>query len=78
MNKQTKMYLGIGLVAVAAYYFWNKSKNSPKANAAGRSEQSGPCRCHTSSSNGVYNCGDATHYSSSSNGYCKGRPNQSK
>lgn len=35
MNKQTKLYLGIGLVAVGAYYFWNKSKSTPKANAAG-------------------------------------------
>ena len=35
MNKQTKMYLGLGLLAVAAYYFWNKSK-STKANAAGK------------------------------------------
>ena len=35
MNKQTKMYLGLGLLAVAAYYFWNKYK-STKANAAGK------------------------------------------
>jgi hypothetical protein len=36
MNKQTKMYLGLGLLAVAGYYFWNKSKtSSPKANVAG-------------------------------------------
>ena len=26
MNKQTKMWLGVGAVAAAAYYFWNKSK----------------------------------------------------
>jgi hypothetical protein len=35
MNKQTKMYLGLGVLALAAYYFYNKSKNSPKANAEG-------------------------------------------
>ena len=40
MNKQTKMYLGVGVLALAAYYFWNKSK-SPKANAAGKGNQ--PC-----------------------------------
>jgi hypothetical protein len=26
MNKKTKMWLGVGVVAAAAYYFWNKSK----------------------------------------------------
>jgi hypothetical protein len=26
MNKKTKMYLGLGVVAVAAYYFWHKSQ----------------------------------------------------
>ena len=26
MNKKTKMYVGVALVAAAAYYFWNKSK----------------------------------------------------
>lgn len=30
MNKKTKMLLGVGVVAVAAYYFWNKSKESNK------------------------------------------------
>lgn len=35
MNKKTKIYLGLGVLAVAAYYFWNKSK-STKANAAGK------------------------------------------
>ena len=41
MNKQTKMYLGVGVLVLAAYYFWNKSKNSPKANASGKGNQ--PC-----------------------------------
>ena len=37
MNKKTQMYLGLGLLAVAGYYFWNKSKtSSPKANVAGK------------------------------------------
>ena len=36
MNKKTQMYLGLGVLAVAAYYFWNKSKTSPKANVAGK------------------------------------------
>ena len=40
MNKKTKMYVGVALVAVAAYYFWNKSKKdktmSAFANASGR------------------------------------------
>ena len=36
MNKKTKMLLGVGVVAVAAYYFWNKSKTKAAfANAAG-------------------------------------------
>ena len=45
MNKKTKMWLGLGLVAVAAYYFWEKSAKdtasdaakaaAPKANASG-------------------------------------------
>ena len=35
MNKKTKMLLGLGALAVAAYYFWNKSK-STKANAEGK------------------------------------------
>jgi hypothetical protein len=26
MNKKTKMYLGLGVVAVAGYYIWMKSK----------------------------------------------------
>jgi hypothetical protein len=28
MNKKTKMYIGLGVVAVVAYYFYNKSKKS--------------------------------------------------
>jgi hypothetical protein len=35
MNNKTKIYLGIGVLALATYYFWNKSK-STKANAAGK------------------------------------------
>jgi hypothetical protein len=34
MNKKTKMLLGVGVVAAAAYYFWNKSqkdKTTPTA-----------------------------------------------
>lgn len=41
MNKKTQMYLGLGVLALAAYYFWNKSKTTPKANAAGKGNQ--PC-----------------------------------
>ena len=40
MNKKTKMFLAVGVVAVAAYYFWNKkkqeTKTAPFANAAGK------------------------------------------
>ena len=42
--KQTKIYLGLGVLAVAAYYFWNKSKS--KANATGKTYVqggNGPC-----------------------------------
>ena len=28
MNKKTKMYLGLGVLAVAAYYFWDKSQKA--------------------------------------------------
>jgi hypothetical protein len=28
MNKKTKMYIGVGVVAVAAYYFWKKSQDA--------------------------------------------------
>jgi hypothetical protein len=34
MNKKTKMWLGVGVVAVAAYYFWNKKKQSDAAAVA--------------------------------------------
>lgn len=34
MNKKTKMYVGVALVAVAAYYFWNKKKKESAAVAA--------------------------------------------
>jgi flagellar basal body-associated protein FliL len=40
MNKQTKLWLSVGVVAAAAYYFWNKKKKedaaAPKANAVGK------------------------------------------
>jgi hypothetical protein len=77
MNKQTKMLLGLVVVAGAGYYIWQKNKPA-KVNLASREYQKGACLCHTSYSKGMYNCGDGTHYSSSSNGYCKGRPNQPK
>ena len=40
MNKKTQMYLGLGVLAVAAYYLWEKSSkdkanDTPKANVAG-------------------------------------------
>jgi hypothetical protein len=40
MNKKTQMYLGIGVLAVAAYYLWEKSSkdkanDTAKANAVG-------------------------------------------
>ena len=34
MDKKTKMWLGVGVVAVAAYYFWNKKKQADAAAAA--------------------------------------------
>ena len=34
MNKKTKMWLGVGVVAVAAYYFYNQSKKKAAAAAA--------------------------------------------
>lgn len=36
MNKKTKMYVGVALVAAAAYYFWNKSQKdkAPATTAA--------------------------------------------
>jgi hypothetical protein len=33
MNKKTKMYVGVALVAAAAYYFWNKSQADKTAPA---------------------------------------------
>ena len=35
MNKKTKMWLGVGVVAAAAYYFWHKSKTASFANQTG-------------------------------------------
>ena len=34
MDKKTKMWLGVGVVAVAAYYFWNKSKKEQTSTVA--------------------------------------------
>ena len=34
MNKKTKMYVGVAVVAVAAYYFWNQSKKKAAEAAA--------------------------------------------
>jgi hypothetical protein len=36
MTKQTKLYLGIGLVAVAGYFVWKQSKKTDKKNASGK------------------------------------------
>ena len=33
MNKKTKMYVGLGVVAVAAYYFYMQSKKKETATA---------------------------------------------
>jgi len=54
MNKKTKMYIGVGVVAVAAYYFWNKSQKdksvtTPPApakfvGASGRKRGGTPCQ----------------------------------
>jgi hypothetical protein len=46
MNKKTKIWLGVGVVAVAAYYFWNKSqKDSSKTMSAnGRKKGGTPCQ----------------------------------
>jgi len=44
MNKKTKMYVGVGVVAVAAYYFWSKSqKDKTAASAAKFVGASGDC-----------------------------------
>ena len=55
MKKQTKILLGLGLVAATGYYIWNKNKNanSTKVNASGveitgSNYQDQPCKCHTS------------------------------
>jgi len=47
MNKKTKMWLGVGVVAVAAYYFWNKSKKTNTTSTAsfsGRKRGGTPCQ----------------------------------
>jgi hypothetical protein len=72
MNKKTKMYIGVGVVAVAAYYFWKKSQESkttattPATTAAAKfvgsdgvfANQTGCPSGYTYSknSNGVYVC----------------------
>lgn len=59
MNKKTKMYLGLGVVAVAAYYFWNKSKSTTAsfANAGGTCNRNGePGWSVRKNSNGVMVC----------------------
>lgn len=33
MNKKAKMYVGVALVAAAAYYFWSQSKKKETATA---------------------------------------------
>jgi hypothetical protein len=47
MNKNTKLLLGVGVVAAAAYYFWNKSKTTAASPAAPAqfigSDGSAPC-----------------------------------
>ena len=34
MNKKTKMLLGVGVLAAAAYYFWMKSKETKTTTAS--------------------------------------------
>ena len=44
MNKKTKMYLGLGVVAVAGYYIWMKSKTpATKVNFKGGYSVGTPC-----------------------------------
>ena len=68
MNKKTKMYIGVGVVAVAAYYFWNKSKTTPATTSTTKSlvsanggvfANAGGCPAgftYSKNSNGVYVC----------------------
>ena len=50
MNKKTKMYVGLGVVAVAAYYFYMQSKKKETlaaakfVGAAGRKRGGTPCQ----------------------------------
>jgi len=51
MNKKTKMYVGLGVVAVAAYYFYMQSKKKETTTstakfvgAAGRKKGGTPCQ----------------------------------
>lgn len=53
MNKQTKMLLGLAVVAGAGYYIWQKNKPATKANVAGKG-----CRVDVSwKKTGVYKMG---------------------
>jgi putative hemolysin len=72
MNKKTKMYIGVGVLAVAAYYFWDKSQKAKStstattetkkqivgfANAAGTCNRNGePGWSVRTNSNGVLVC----------------------
>jgi hypothetical protein len=47
MTKQTKMILGVGVVAVAGYLLWKQSKMKGFANAAGTSPSAMRCCGHT-------------------------------
>jgi hypothetical protein len=48
MNKKTKMYVGVAVVAAAAYYFWSKSQKDKTAakfvGAAGKKRAGTPCQ----------------------------------
>lgn len=68
MNKKTKMWLGVGVVAAAAYYFWHKSQADKTAtdttkkivgfaNASGTCDRNGrPNWSVRTNSNGVLVC----------------------
>ena len=68
MNKKTKMWLGIGVVAAAAYYFWSKSQKDKTTAPAAAAKfvgadavfaNAGGCPSgytRSKNSNGVYVC----------------------
>ena len=64
MTKQTKLWLGVGLVAVAGYLVWKQSKKTDKKNASGKE----PLFSKTKSSGVVSancgSCGSCTKVSS--------------